>query len=310
MHRVVFLIGDSDTLVDGNYLRFANVLFKRGHEVALCFMEEIGMVKSRVSAPGFGMEKPLLPGAAFPDRQRHFLDEFEVVWIMALGKRHSFLDRMQLLYTCQDKCRIINSLDAVMHFKSKYFTASHADVFQHPDTWASNNPRELFEIMGAEGGTFVAKPPASSFGRNVFLLTESDPNAHVILESLCGPDEDEYCLLQRYVENVRHGEKRVLLAGGVPVGQYERVANRDHRTNVLQGAHTRCTDLSAEEDAYCRRIGARIMEYGAEFVGMDLCYPWVIEFNVINPGGILTIEQLGGGDLSGRVLDNVFRDIG
>ncbi len=305
MTRIAFLIGATDTIVDGNYRRFANELIRRGHAVALVEMESLALTRSRVTALGKRLTSPCQQGdiLGFPDRLQ--LDEFDVIWVMSLGMRHSFLDKVQLLFALSNRTRIYNSLDAIMHFKSKYFAATNPDVFRHPDTWASNDPAELLAIMQAEGGRWIAKPPASSFGRNVYLLTAADPNVRVILESMCGPEEDRFCLLQRYVEEIAQGEKRVLLAGGHPVGQYQRRALLDHRTNVQQGASTEPCELTPEEQVYCERIGQALKAHGAEFVGIDLVYPWVIEFNVINPGGVLTIEELTGTDLTTAIVDRI-----
>lgn len=305
MSRIALLIAETDELIDGNYLRFANSLFARDHHVTLCPVESLSMASSRIVAEGFTIDDVLEVDEAFPAMDRVWLDDYDAIWILSLGMRQSFLDKMQLLFTLSDKCRLINSLDALMHFKSKYFTASHGDVFRHPETWASNRPADLVEVINSHGGKWVVKPPASSFGRDVYLLTPDDPNKHVIIESMCGPEEDQFCLLQRYIDEIEDGEKRVLLAGGKPVGQYLRRAARDHRTNVLQGATVEACTLSDEERVYCEKIGERLLSYGAEFVGMDLVYPWVIEFNVVNPGGLLTIEQVDGVDLTDAILDEI-----
>jgi glutathione synthase len=305
MRRIAFLIARTDTIVDGNYRRFANALISRGDNVYLLFMESLAMADSTVTAAGVQLRDLAAVDDPFTEASTCLLTDFDIVWIMSLGMRHSFLDKMQLLFTVQTQCRIINSLDAIMHFKSKYFTARHPDVWKHPSTWASNQPAELFDVMRKHGGQWIVKPPASSFGRDVYLLSSTDPNAHVILESMCGGEQDQFCLLQRYVEEIRQGEKRVIIAGGKPVGQYLRTATRDHRTNAMQGAQLTATGLSEDERAYCERIGQKLRQYGAEFVGMDLAYPWVIEFNVINPGGVLTIEDLTGVDISDQILDNI-----
>jgi glutathione synthase/RimK-type ligase-like ATP-grasp enzyme len=42
---------------------------------------------------------------------------------------------------------------------------------------------------------------------------------------------------------------------------------------------------------------------GARFIGIDLVYPYVIEINVINPGGIGTLIKLGEGDYAQRVIN-------
>ena len=89
------------------------------------------------------------------------------------------------------------------------------------------------------------------------------------------------------------------------VGQYIRTPTKDHRTNIMQGAAATLCELTDEESTYCDKIGQLMKSYDAEFVGMDLAYPWVIEFNVITPGGIDTISQLGGPDLTKNVLDKI-----
>ena len=305
MARIALLISTNDELVDGNYLRFANGATVAGHDVWLCPMDTLSMAKSHITVHGSPVTGPLQAGAAMPSFTQMSLEEMDLVWVLSLGYRHSFLDKVQLLYNLSQRVRVINSVDALMNLKSKYFLASQQDVFKHPETWSSTNPRELFEIIASEGGRFVLKPPAASFGRDVFLLQEDTENIHVILESMCGPDEDQYVLLQRYVEEITGGEKRVLIAGGEPVGAYLREANRDHRTNVHQGSDTSACELTAEELDYCRKIGRFLESLGAVYVGIDLVYPWVIEFNVVNPGGITTIEELTGEDVSGRILEQL-----
>ena len=64
---------------------------------------------------------------------------------------------------------------------------------------------------------------------------------------MTGPDADQYCLLQPYVEEITQGEKRVLIAGGKPVAQYLRQASGDHRTNVTAGAATELCQLTEKE---------------------------------------------------------------
>ena len=305
MSQIAFLIAETDVLEDGNYLRLANECRRRGHGVYLCTMESMAMENSTVIARGSEVSARLVPAAAFPTMTPVALETFDIIWVLSLGMRHSFLDKIQLLFTLQDRCRIINSLDAIMHLKSKYFISGHPDIFRHPATWASNRPDALFDVMQHEGGQWIVKPPASSFGRDVYLLTASDPNARVILESMCGPDQDNYCLLQRYVPEIAGGEKRVLIAGGKPVGQYLRVASRDHRTNIQQGALAQPCELTVEEYACCERIGDFLKTHGAEFAGIDLAWPWVIEFNVINPGGVLTIDEVSGLDITPAIVDNI-----
>ncbi|MFT4798141.1 MAG: glutathione synthase [Candidatus Azotimanducaceae bacterium] len=308
MLHIILLIADTELVEDTNYLRLGNELLKRDVSVDCCFMDSLAMCNSKIVADGFPLVEALQANQRFPARTQIGLSRADIVWTLTLGMRHSFLDKIQLLNCLNDSARLINSLDALMHFKSKYFLASHQDVFQYPNSYASTSPSDLLNVMKEAGGRWIAKPPAGSLGRDIFLLTPEDRNARVILESMTGPESDQYCLIQPYVEEITHGEKRVLIANGKPVGQYLRQSNGDHRTNVSAGATTTLCDLTSDETQYCERIGAFLADQGALFVGLDLAYPWVIEFNVVNPGGIQTIVSLGGIDPSKSIIDEIFRD--
>lgn len=305
MDHVVLLIAQSEKIEDDNYLRFGNELHCRGFRVDLCFLESIAMWDSAVVARGFTIAGTLVEGADFPVTQWVRLEDADALWILTLGMRSSFLDKIQLLHCLEPHCRIINSLDALMHFKSKYFLASQADL-RYPRTHASTNADDLFKVIESSGGKWIAKPPAGSLGRNIFLLDVNDANVRVILEFMTGPESDQYCLLQAYVKEIQQGEKRVLFAGGEPVGQYLRKARKDHRTNLLHGAEIKQCNLTSQELKYCEIIGQLLISHGAEFAGLDLAFPYVIEFNVVNPGGLHTIESLTGEDLTSAIIDRIF----
>jgi len=305
MTAITLLTAATDQIEDGNYVRFANGLLNRGFEVQYGPMDSLRLLGTEVGAQVSPVKSHLKVGSIQGPFQTRTLTDQDIVWVLALGMRTSFLDKMQLLYSLPRRIRVINSLDTLMHLKSKYFMASAAEI-QYPESWASNDPEELFDVMQRRGGSWIVKPPAGSFGRDVYRLTAEDTNCRVILETMTGYEDLQYCLLQRYVEEVSEGEKRILFAAGEPVGQYLRRATRDHRTNLMQGAEAETTELSADEKACCGRIGTLLKQLGADFVGVDLAYPWVIELNVVNPGGITTIEGLGGEDLSAIILDRIF----
>lgn len=302
--KIALLVGKTDTLVDDNYLRFANYLLSRSCEPSLVLVDTLCMVQNQVYADAHQVVSRLQPNEPFPSAfSQAPLNDFDLCWLLSLGYRGNFLDKIQLLHNLPNP--LINSLDAIMYLKSKYFLASKTDLIRYPDSWASTDPDYLYGITKREGGRWIAKPPAGSLGKDVFLLEENDPNIPLILETLTGDQHERYCLLQRYVEEINSGEKRVLLANGKPLAQYMRTAVSDHRTNLMQGAKAEPCGLSPEEERYCEQIGSFLRSKGAYFVGLDLVYPWVIEVNVVNPGGILTIEQLEGGDLTPRVIDSI-----
>ncbi|GFM36810.1 hypothetical protein DSM19430T_14940 [Desulfovibrio psychrotolerans] len=233
------------------------------------------------------------------------LASFGHVQVLSFGPRASFLDYLQLLRLLAEGVPVTNSPDALMHLNSKYLMAGMGRLFPTPLTHASTDADTLWSVVSQSDEPWIVKPPAEAFGRDVFLISRADTNARAILQSMTGHGTGRYCLLQQYVPQIRQGEVRVLLAGGRVVGQYRRRAAQDHRTNLAQGAVSEPCELTPEERALCDRLGTWLLERGVVFAGVDLAYPYIIECNVLSPGGIATIAELTGHDLSGTVLRGI-----
>lgn len=306
--KIALLINETECIELDNYYLFSHQLLTLGHSVSLCCIDSLGMSNTRVTAQGFEANSTFVKvGQPFGELtcSEITLNHFDLVWILALGFRIGFLDKIQLLHNLERDTALVNSLNSILYLKSKYFLNTQAEIFAHPESHASANWQQLIEIIQQGGGTWIIKPPAGSFGRDVFKVESTDANLRSILQSMTGHDSGAYCLIQRYVEEISNGEKRVLLANGVVVGQYRRRNTQDHRTNLSQGGEPEVCDLTPEEIDLCGRIGNFLRAEGALFVAMDLAYPYVIELNVINPGGLTTLHALTDRDLSGEVVERV-----
>ncbi len=245
-------------------------------------------------------------GAVCLARDEQRLDAFDLIWLVGLGERASFLDRMQLLLGI-DATRFVNAPIALLTQHAKYALATGALASHHPETFASSNPHWLNRVI-ARGGDWIVKPPAASFGRGVYRLTSADPNVAVILDALTGHDGSQFCLLQRYIPEIESGETRVLLAAGEIVGAYKRHPGPDHRANLAANGRAEATILSADEHALARKAAAALKQQCVNFVAVDLAYPWIVEYNLANPGGLATIESLTGVDLAPALVDRLIRD--
>ncbi len=225
---------------------------------------------------------------------------FDLIWPIGLGARDTFLDRMQLLATL-DPDRFVTRPQALLAHHSKYSLAVGDLARHHPKTYASRDPAWLSQIVEA-GGDWIAKPPAASFGREVYRLHANDPNLRVILEALTGHDRSRYCLLQRYVEEIERGELRVLVADGCVIGAYRRTPGLDHRVNLSGDGRAEVAHPSGPELELARMAAETLSGQGIGYAAIDIAYPWIIEFNVANPGGLETLERLTGEDLAPRVV--------
>ena len=297
MARIALITRETSHIELGNPLLFGKALVDQNHDVTLVSIESLRMRANSIVADGAPFQRDWQENETFPALATQRIDH-DFVWVHSIGNRESFLDKMQLLYALPDHSRVINSLDALMYLKSKYLVAANREAFPSPKTFASPDSDELLAQMQEDGGTWIIKPPAGSMGRDVFKMDSDDRNLRVLLESLCGPDKEEYIMIQRYLPEIEQGEKRVLLAGGQIIDQYRRFPGDDHRTNVSQGGKTTYCDLRDEEREYCEKLAQELCRRGAWFAGVDLVYPWLIEVNVISPGGVTTLIDLTGKDHS------------
>ena len=305
--RIALLYQERTLLEDDNYLRFARVL-KHDHEVTLVNVDTLQLLENRICAQGYEWTTDYAPGHPVPGSGVVELDH-DLVWILSIGDRFTFLDKYQLLYALARRTKVINSLDALMHLKSKYYLATEPDIFPQPETHASRDAGELEKLIRHKGGRWIVKPPAGSLGRDVFLVEPTDTNLGSILQHLCGFENENYTMVQRWVPEIDAGEKRVLIAGGQVIDQYQRTATTDHRTNVTQGANTHRCQLSRDEAEYCSKLATHLLTQGVYYCGIDLAWPWLIEVNVINPGGVMTINELTGIDRSGDIISAVLESL-
>jgi glutathione synthase len=225
----------------------------------------------------------------------------DLLWLIGLGDRATFLDRMQLLATL-DQRRFVTSPRALLEWHSKYQLVLGPFASFQPETHASCDQNWLIERISS-GGKWIVKPAAGSYGREVYVVTRDDPNLRVILDSLTGHDGSRFCILQCFIDAAPNGEKRVLLVNGEPIGGYLRRATLDHRANLAADGAAEVTSLSDAETDLAERIGRHLAANGVRFAAIDLVYPYVIEFNIANPGGLATLARLSGVDPTRRVVD-------
>ena len=225
------------------------------------------------------------------------LHGFDLYCQLGFGTRASFLDRMQMLRTL-DQRRFVNTPDALVYQHGKISLLLACPDVPQPASHLGNDPRKLAAVVRA-GGDWIAKPAASSFGRDVFRLHRGDTNTHAVLEHLTR--DGCYALLQEYLPAVQRGEKRVLIAAATVVGAY-RKSPADHRGNLDAGASAHPTTLNEGERATLRRLSSRLDALGVRFTTVDLAGPHVLEINVANPGWLKTYEAAAGQDLAPMVV--------
>lgn len=289
MPPVLLLTALPNPPADDNAVLLAPALRDRGRDVRIACIDDLHLGADGVAV---ATAEGSLPLAAC-----------DLVWVLGFGRRETFLDKMQLLATVPT--RFVNSVTALLSLHGKYPFAEASDRFPQPPTFAHRDPEVLMTQARTLGGDWVIKPPGGSFGRDVHRLASDDVRLPALLRA--GTAGGRYLLLQRYCPEVETGEYRVLVAGGRVIGSYRR-HHPDPTTgaaNLARGGVPATADADPGRDAVAIRAAGWLRERGVAFAGLDLAGPWVLEANIVNPGGLATLAALGSGDRAPAVVDAI-----
>jgi glutathione synthase len=217
-------------------------------------------------------------------------------------------------------------------FDMAYITATHILDHVHPGTLVVNDPvsvrnapEKLFvthfegvmpptlisssrdEIMAfrEKYKDIIVKPLYGNGGAGVFHIQPGDENLNSLLEMFTQMFR-EPVIAQKYLPEVRQGDKRIILVDGEPVGAINRVpAEGEARSNMHVGGRAEKSALTEREKEICDAIGPVLREQGLIFVGIDVIGDYMTEINVTSPTGIQEIDRYDGANLSGLIWDAI-----
>ncbi len=203
----------------------------------------------------------------------------------------AYITATHLLEHIQPETLVLNDPAHVRNAPEKLFVTHFREVMP-PTLIASDKP--AIEAFRAEHGDIVLKPLFGNGGSDVFHLTPADENFNALIE-LFTRLYREPIIVQRYIPEVRQGDKRIVLVDGVPLGAVSRVPKAgEARANLHVGAVAVKAGLSARDKEICSAIGPTLKEHGLVFVGIDVIGDYLTEINVTSPTGIQEINRLDG----------------
>ena len=160
----------------------------------------------------------------------------------------------------------------------------------------------------AEHGEIILKPLDGMGGTAVFRLRRDDPNVNVTIETLTGHGT-RHVMAQRFIPEVAHGDKRILLIDGTPVpyALARRAPPGESRANLAVGGSYTGVELSARDRWICTQLAPVLRDRGLMFVGIDVIGDYLTEINVTSPTCIRELDKLYGLNIAGQLLDAIER---
>jgi glutathione synthase len=217
---------------------------------------------------------------------------------------HAYITTTHLLERIHPGTLVVNDPAAVRNAPEKMFVMEFSDLM--PPTLIT---RDLAEIKAfrAEHGDIVMKPLYGKGGEAVFRLEREDLNFGSLYDLFAATFREQW-VVQKFLPNVKHGDKRIILVDGEFAGAVNRVpAADDLRSNMVRGGTPKETGLSAREREICARLAKPLRERGLIFVGIDVIDGFLTEINVTSPTGIRSIKAFGGADVAAMIGDVIER---
>ena len=214
----------------------------------------------------------------------------------------NYITTTHILERIHPKTLVVNDPAWVRNSPEKIFVTEFPDLM--PETLITKDPKEIAAFR-KEFGDIILKPLYGNGGAGVFHLADGDRNLTSLLE-MFGQMFREPFIAQRYLKDVRAGDKRIILIDGEPVGAINRVPSEtDARSNMHVGGRAEKTELTDREREICARIGPSLRERGFILVGIDVIGDYMTEINVTSPTGIREVKRFGGADIAALFWDAV-----
>jgi glutathione synthase len=233
------------------------------------------------------------------------LDAFDAIFMRKDPPADSNYLYATMLLSLADSRRtfVMNSPSGLREANEKLYQLNFPSVI--PPTLVTYETERLKRFMDEQGGEMVIKPLDGHGGEGVFVLVRGDRNLNAILETAT-QFESRPIMAQRYIPEVRKGDKRLIVLDGEPLGCTLRVPMAaEHRGNIHVGGTCVKAEVTARDREICRVLKPRLQRDGLYFVGLDIIGDFLTEVNVTSPTGVQEVNRLDGVTLEGRVIDFV-----
>ncbi|MBW7972889.1 glutathione synthase [Bradyrhizobium sp. BR 10289] len=276
---------------------------KRGHGLSYYTPDKLSMVGEEIVAPVQLLTVRDEPGNHFTlgEPRREALNGFDVVLLRQDPPFDlAYITSTHLLERIHPKTLVVNDPASVRNAPEKLFVMNFPQLM--PPTLISRDLDEINAFRDKHGAV-VMKPLHGHGGAAVFRVMPQDMNFGSLFDMFSVTFKEAW-VIQQFIPEVKHGDKRIILVNGEFAGAVNRVpAADDLRSNMVRGGAAQETELTPREREICATVGPALRERGLLFVGIDVINGNLTEINVTSPTGIRAIARLGGPDVAAKVWD-------
>lgn len=201
-----------------------------------------------------------------------------------------FLYSLYLLeYAQRAGVLVVNNPASVRDCNEKLFATQFPKLMT--PTIVTNKQTHIRDFIKTHQDVIV-KPLDGMGGMGIFRLTADSPNIGSTLEMLTQL-ESLPVMAQKYLPEIKDGDKRILIVGGKPVDYcLARIPSQgETRGNLAAGGRGVAMPLSAQERQVAEQVAPVLLQKGLYFVGLDVIGGKVTEINVTSPTCVREIDD-------------------
>ena len=197
-----------------------------------------------------------------------------------------YISTTYILDQIKNKVRIINDPTSIRNVSEKLYSAKYKKFM--PKTIFSQDIVEIKKFFRLNKNVIV-KPIHSFSGNDILLLNKFDQK---IINKFI--KKHDYIMCQKFISNIKNGDKRVFIINGKVVGAISRVPKKgSFLSNLSKGATPINAVLTKKELKISKLIANDLKQENIYFSGIDFIDQKLNgDINVTSPTGLKTFFDL------------------
>jgi glutathione synthase len=192
----------------------------------------------------------------------------------------AYITALHMLAKVGKNSHVINNPIGIINMPEKIISDELKEFL--PPTLITSDEEEIMKFW-KKHSDIVLKPLYEYGGKGVFRLKKGEENYKSILTALMDKYK-EPIIAQKYIPEVKKGDKRIVLIEGEVFGQLLRVpAKGQLQASVSQGGSMHDVGLTAREKQICKKLKPILKKNDIFLCGIDVIGNYLTEVNVTAP---------------------------
>jgi len=251
--------------------------------------EKLSIINSKVIADGFFIKFTYNQKKFYQILKKQKLDLTKCKFILIRQDppfNLEYISTTYILDKIKKKVKIVNDPTSIRNISEKLYSAKYVKYM--PTTIFTQNIKEIKKFF-KKNDKVIIKPIHGYSGNDINLLSKF--NLKFIKKFI---KKHDYIICQKYLSNIKNGDKRVFLINGKVVGVISRVPKKgSFLSNMSKGAKPIKSSLTKTENRISKIIAKNLKKENIFFAGIDFIDQKLNgDINVTSPTGLKTYFDL------------------